>query len=721
MKITRVFALLSAAVLAFSCAEKNGPEVAQLPAPVLVAEESTETSVSATWTEIPGADSYAVQFDSDDVFYTEITGFEWMDLERNSAHTLKVKALSADESEFKDSEWSKVLVLRTLESGDVYTPFKVSVDNVTFYDAHLKIDAGEYAGDYFVVTTPKASLDSDEFYGNVETFASAYMATMKDMVDQGGDATSDWYDVLKYNGSLTATIPNLAPSAEYVVLVFGTENDWSITTGITSVNFTTEKDPGVEPSKMTFDIQVEKSSETRATVTVTPSVDDEYYFYTAINKARFDDMGGDSDDAIINYWLKIFAQYLGDEDFEDYAKDNFAKGKDSYLYSTLEENADYVVIAFGVTWHGNACVATTGLTRSEFQTGAGAQGPGEENIEFVINKLTSTDIEVTYVPSDKSLFYVWDFVTYADYKALTDEEVMAKFIEERGGSIMMTTTRGPITYKNVNDLIPGKEYAIFAFYVDESSDKKVAAVPHGKLYKQIVVAPTDGGDTPVKPTISFTISEDEVTENSLKATVTPSDASAKYIAYVLEAAKYEDATDEEMIKAVTNALGYDIIGSERTGVSTITKSKLNAETGYYVVVFGVDGNYNATTGVTRRMITTKHSSATAPTEGIVITLKEKTSTKILASIDAADQDMSLLVNLYKAETLKDLSDGEIISKMLEDADPYELYYEMLPKGHTNLIRDAVTAGTDYVIVACGVKGQSSCTGLYRLDVTTPAN
>lgn len=175
MKLTRVFALLSAAVLAFSCAEKNGPEVAQLPAPVLVAAESTETSVSATWTEIPGADEYAVQFDSDEIFYTEITWFEWMDLERNSAHTLKVKALSADESKFKDSEWSKVLVLRTLEFGEVYTPFKVAVDNVTFYDAHLKIDVGEYAGDYFVVTTPKVSLDSDEFYGNVVTAGTDYV------------------------------------------------------------------------------------------------------------------------------------------------------------------------------------------------------------------------------------------------------------------------------------------------------------------------------------------------------------------------------------------------------------------------------------------------------------------------------------------------------------------------------------------------------------------
>lgn len=718
MKLTRVFALLSAAVLAFSCAEKNGPEVAQLPAPVLVAAESTETSVTATWTEIPGADSYAVQFDSDDVFYTEITGFEWMDLERNSAHTLKVKALSEDESKFKDSEWSKVLVLRTLESGEVYTPFKVAVDNVTFYDAHLKIDVGEYAGDYFVVPTPKSALDAGEFYGNVETFASAYMATMKDMVDQGGDATSDWYDVLKYNGSLTATIPNLAPDAEYVVLVFGTENDWSITTGITSVNFTTEKDPGVEPSKMTFDIQVEKSSETRATVTVTPSVDDEYYFYAAYNKARLDDMGGDSDEAIINYWLKQFAQYLADEDFEDFAKENFSKGKDSYLYSTLEENADYVVIAFGVAWHGNACVATTGLTRSEFQTGTGAQGPGEENIEFVINKLTSTDIEATIIPSDNSLSYLYDFLTYADYKALTDEEIMAKVIKDRGGYLWMTASKRPSTYKNVNDLIPGREYILFAFYVDEISGSDASATPHGKLYKQIVVAPTEGGETPVQPTVSFTISEDEVTENSLKATVTPSDASAKYIAYVLEAAKYEDATDEEMIKAVTNALGYDIYGSERTGVSTVTKSKLDAETGYYVVVFGVDGNYNATTGVTRRLITTKHSSS-APIDGIAITLKEKTPTKISVSVDAADQNMELLVNLYKAESLKDLSDGEIISKMLEDAG-YELYYG-LPKGHTALTRDAVTPGTDYVVVACGVKNTSSCTGLYRLDVTTPAN
>lgn len=721
MKITRVFALLSAAVLAFSCAEKNAPELAQLPIPGVVAAEDkcTETSVAATWTEIPGASGYLVQFDAIEAFFTEQTGMEWKDLERNSTHTLKVQAVSADKSKFKDSDWSKVVVLRTVESGEVYTPFKVSIDGVTFYDAHMKIDTGEYAGDYFVVTTPKVSLDSDEFYGNVDTFAAAYMAQMKDLVEQGGDATADWYDVLKYSGSLTATIPNLAPDVEYVVLVFGTENDWSITTGIAVVNFTTEEDPGVEPSKMTFAIDVEKSSETRATVTVTPSVDNEYYFYAAYNKARLDDMGGDSDTAIINYYLKQFSQYLDDEDFEDFAKENFSKGKDSYTYSTLEENADYVVIAFGVAWHGNSCVATTGLTRTEFQTGAGAQGPSEENIEFVVNKLTSTDIEATIIPSDNSLFYLYDFLRYDDYKALTDDEIMAKVIADRGGYLWMTATKRPSTYKNVNDLIPGREYILFAFYVDEISGSDASATPHGKLYKQIIVAPTEGGETPVQPTVSFTISEDEVTENSLKSTVTPSDASVKYIAYVLEAAKYEDSTDEEIIKAVKNGLGYDIFGSERTDVSTLTKGGLKAETGYYVVVFGIDGDYNATTGVTRRLITTKHSSSTAPTEGISITLKEVAPKKISVSVDAADQNMELCVNLYKAETLKDLSDGEIISKMLEDAG-YDLYFG-LPKGHTVLTRDAVDPGTDYVVVACGVKNTSSCTGLYKLEVTTPAN
>ena len=185
----------------------------------------------------------------------------------------------------------------------------------------------------------------------------------------------------------------------------------------------------------------------------------------------------------------------------------------------------------------------------------------------------------------------------------------------------------------------------------------------------------------------------------------------------MEASKYEGKSDNDIIKGVISSLSYDIYNAAKTGVCMVSKDGLEAETDYYVVAFGADDNFNANSTLTKRLITTK-SSSVAPAEGIAITVKECTPTKIDADVDSADKNMELCVNLYRTETLDGLTDDEIISRMLEDAG-YELYCG-LPKGHVDLIRDAVSDNTEYVIVACGVKNTSACTELYKKVVTTPA-
>lgn len=521
---------------------------------------------------------------------------------------------------------------------------------------------------------------------------------------------------------MEGTVPSLASETEYIAIVFGVDINGLITTGVASETFKTEKDPGVQKSDMTFEINVEQPTGTSAIVEVTPSKDDEYYFFTAINKSQLSTtVGGDTDEAILNYYSKLFDAHLKDESFEDFASKNFSKGKDSYNFAALPDNSDFLVVAFGVTYHGEICMATTDLARKEFKTGEGAQKPGEKDIEIVVNKLTATDLEFTVVPSDDNIHFVYEWRSYDEFKGLTDEEIMTKVIKERSGDgyFWLTASKGAMTGHNTNPLTTGKEYIIYAFYVEEDPNNAYSALPASGLFKKIVVP---GEGEAQEPSLSFTISEDEVTTSSLKATVTPSDATAKYFSYVLEASKCSEKTDEEIVKAVKNELGYEILGYEKTGTTVVSQSKLKSNTEYYVVAFGVDPDkdYAATTSVTKRLFKTKVESTTPPSgeKAIDINVKELTANKIAVDFIPGDPDMEYVASIYKAAKFEGMSDEQIIKTVIEDYG-YEIYFG-LPKGKYNITRDAFSPNTEYVIVAFGVKNGSAITGLFKQSVTTPA-
>ena len=705
----------------FSCKENEKESAIQLPAPVVLQDEakSGATTVAATWTEIPNAISYSVVFDEGEPITISSTEMAWPNLEEKSEHLVKVKALSGNKKKYSDSNWSEVVVLKTIgtskPSGEAYT---ISFSNIDFYkaDAHIESHLGK---DYFFQVTPKVLFDKD-YDGEFDNFAADYVAQIKQLAELSEKTFGDMWLAFKYDGSKNNdfTISSLAPETEYIGIAFGVDIDGNITTPCSYETFTTTKDPGYAESQMKFDIGVEFLKETTVKVSVTPTVNDEYYFYAAINKAQ---LPGNTDDDIINYYLRVFAQYLDGESFEAFAKANLTKGADSYTYSGLPDNAEYVVIAFGVTYHGEMCVATTGLTKKEFHTGEISTNPDEKEIELSINKLTSTNIEATIIPSDKNKSYLYDFVTFDRFKGLTDEEIMDKVIADRGGYVWMTATKQNSTYRNVNDLKAGTEYILYAFYIDEVPGNEAAAKASGKLFKTIIVPPAEGGTEPEKPSLTFSISPDEITATSIKATVIPSDASAKYLSVLVEASKYEGKSDEEIMKGVISDYGYDIYGAEKTGTTTLSSSKCKPETEYIALAFGVDDSYNANSSLTKRTIETKSDGTNPPSEEktISINVKECTANTIVADFNPSDAKMMYVPTLYKAADIADLNDSDIISKILKENQ--DNWYSLAQTGKYKLTRSNCISNTEYVLVAVGVDSNNSATtGLFRQEVKTKA-
>lgn len=184
--------------------------------------------------------NYNVIFDDQDVVSTTEKEMAWDNLETNSTHTLKVQAVSADKNAFKDSEWS-VAVLTTTEDTELDTPFTMSFHDVTFYNAKVTVNAGNYTDKYFFNVTPKVLFDKD-YNGDARAFAEDYIAQVKQLAELSEKTFGDMYLILSYSGKMEGTVPSLASETEYIAIVFGVDINGLITTGVASETFKTEKD-----------------------------------------------------------------------------------------------------------------------------------------------------------------------------------------------------------------------------------------------------------------------------------------------------------------------------------------------------------------------------------------------------------------------------------------------------------------------------------------------
>lgn len=242
MKTLRILTMFALSCALLSCGKEKDGDISQLSSPKVIQDEAktTKTSVAAFWTEVAGAASYNVIFDDRGVVSTTEKEMAWDNLETNSTHTLKVQAVSADKNAFKDSEWS-VAVLTTTEDTELDTPFTMSFHDVTFYNAKVTVNAGNYTDKYFFNVTPKVLFDKD-YNGNARAFAEDYIAQVKQLAELSEKTFGDMYLILSYSGKMEGTVPSLASETEYIAIVFGVDINGLITTGVASETFKTEKD-----------------------------------------------------------------------------------------------------------------------------------------------------------------------------------------------------------------------------------------------------------------------------------------------------------------------------------------------------------------------------------------------------------------------------------------------------------------------------------------------
>ena len=242
--------------------------------------------------------------------------------------------------------------------------FVITVSDITATSADVRVEPSNNNTYYFDVIE-KDILDQ---YSDKSVFLAEMIADLKALYEEYGytfaDALSVGNDGFLYGEGY------LEPNTDYYAFAVAITENGAVTSDMTLEPFKTLESTtggGDESSSNAFTVTVSDITSSGATVAVTPSNSDTYYF-DVVEKE------------ILDYYTdkkEFAAEYIAElkELYEAYGytiADALSSGSDTYTYEdSLEPNTTYYAVAFGVSTSG---AITTDVTAAAFTTLASGSG-----------------------------------------------------------------------------------------------------------------------------------------------------------------------------------------------------------------------------------------------------------------------------------------------------------------------------------------------------------
>ena len=267
-------------------------------------------------------------------------------------------------------------------NGGTTATYVIEVSNITATGATVSVTPSTTDTYYFDVVE-KDYLDG---YVSEAQFIADYVADLKSMINENNSSYGTNYSIVDIlssgSDSYTYEDGDLEPNNDYYAFVFGLSESGEITSGITKKVFKTLNE--ATTSNNAFQISVSNITATGATVSVTPSTTDTYYF--DVVEKEILDYYTDKKDFAAEYIAELKA-YIAEE--FGYTLDMIlSSGSDAYAYEdSLEPNTDYYAFAVGMSSNGAIttdvkAVSFTTLASGDDSgnTGGGDSDSGDKNL-----------------------------------------------------------------------------------------------------------------------------------------------------------------------------------------------------------------------------------------------------------------------------------------------------------------------------------------------------
>lgn len=367
---------------------------------------------------------------------------------------------------------------------------------------------------------------------------------------------------------------------------------------------------------ITFAVEFSNIKWNSAQYKITPSKETATYVHLYAKKADMDKYEGKDNEFLTFYieYLEELAKTLPELTFADML-DTGVKGE---TLATLEEDAEYVVVAFGLTADK---VVTTPLYKFDFRT-TKFEVADDCTFEFEFSNVLPNNLDVKVTPSKETTrWYVSvssaerldEYTAEAWADRLILQETGYFGIDWAGDNYIYTGTRtlNVMNDLNLTELKPEQEYFAIAFGVDKKGVRTTRA-----FVSEMQKTPAPGTVTGL--TIGINIDLNGTYGTAI--TYTPSDLSAGYMLGTFSKEEFtkHGATDEEFIQYFIDSFGY-LLGYAYTGEYTDNVTYVGTVypgEEYVTWAFGYTQEDGATTGLFKQEFTEPDRTSTPATSSL---------------------------------------------------------------------------------------------------------
>ena len=449
--------------------------------------------------------------------------------------------------------------------------FVVEVGEVTSSSVAYTVIPSNLEAEYLCVLYDAETVEE---FTREEFLVESLMMELESEARATGKTLAEYMPTVVDKGAITdGLFEGLAPESRYYIIVFGVDaaNNYAANTDVFKTEVTTAAAATLD---VTFQIDTEVDGNT-ATYKVTPSNNDDVWYFYTLPKAIFDaytDPEGSyrmSEQSFLLYCLQMEIDAYRQAGYNDNQIMNaiFHKGTLTLQAEGLNANTEYInmVAGFFVTPEGQITIATE-LTTTTYTTGDAKAK--ELSIEISVTDIEAMRAAILITPSNEKDTFCWMIGAWDGEK--TAEDIMNEIVGMYGGWM----NNGAMLYKGVQDYTGGPN-SPYKYKLDAAdTDYYIVAFGYaGGVTTEPVMKTFRTLPAPSAEDTTFTMSASSVSPYGFKVGVTPSESTTYYTFNVMPNSEY-DNLDVDALAEELNAQFDEIMMMQQQFDPTVTVAQV---------------------------------------------------------------------------------------------------------------------------------------------------
>lgn len=447
--------------------------------------------------------------------------------------------------------------------------FEVAIGEVTSSSIAYTVTPADLEAEYLCVLYDAETVE--EFTRDQFLVENLFMELTEEARTSGKTLTEYMPEVADKGVISDGLFSGLAPESDYYIIVFGVklnaENEYVCYTDVVKTKTTTLAGPTLN---VTFEIDTKVDGNT-ATYTVTPSNDEDVWYFYTLPKATFDAYTNPegnyrmTDQSFLLYCMQMEIDAYRNAGYSDNQIMNsiFHKGQLTLQAKNLNANSEYInmVAGFIVTPEGVVTIATE-LTTSTYTTGEAKSA--ELSFDISVTDIEAMRAAILITPSNNKDTFCWMVGAYDGVK--TAEDVMNEIVAMYGGWM----NNGAMLYSGVQDFTGGPN-SLYKYKLDAAGTKYfvIAFGYAGGITTEPTMVTFETLPAPAAEDTTFQMSASQFSPYGFTVGVTPSESTTYYTFNVMPNAEFE-ALDVEALAEELNAQFDEIMMMQQQFDPTIT-------------------------------------------------------------------------------------------------------------------------------------------------------